>query len=73
MSFTPDTIVSGARDVSGHPLRLPARSLARRTGEAHSAINARVNREVGAPSVAKSTVEQLERANALLERAVANG
>ena len=44
--------------------------LARRTGDPHAAINARVNREVGAPSVAKSTVEQLERANALLERAV---
>jgi superfamily II DNA or RNA helicase len=47
--------------------------LARATGEAHSAINARVNREVGAPSVAKSTVDQLERANALLERAVSSG
>jgi superfamily II DNA or RNA helicase len=47
--------------------------LARATGEAHSAINARVNREVGAPSVAKSTVDQLERANALLERAVEEG
>ena len=46
--------------------------LARATGEAHSAINARVNREVGAPSVAKSTVDQLERANALLERLVAS-
>jgi superfamily II DNA or RNA helicase len=45
-------------------------TVARATGEAHSAINARINREVGAPSVAKSTVEQLERANALLERAV---
>jgi superfamily II DNA or RNA helicase len=44
--------------------------VARSTGEAHSAINARINREVGAVSVAKSTVEQLERANALLERAV---
>ena len=44
--------------------------VARSTGEAHSAINARINREVGAASVAKSTVEQLERANALLERAV---
>ena len=42
--------------------------VARATGEAHSAINARINREVGAPSVAKSTVDQLERANALLER-----
>jgi superfamily II DNA or RNA helicase len=48
-------------------------ALARATGEAHRAINARVNREVGALSVAKSTVEQLERANALLERAVASG
>jgi superfamily II DNA or RNA helicase len=46
--------------------------LARATGEAHAAINARINREVGAPSVAKATVEQLERANALLERAVAS-
>ncbi len=45
-------------------------TVARATGEAHSAINARINREVGAPSVAKSTVDQLERANALLERAV---
>ncbi len=44
--------------------------VARSTGETHAAINARINREVGAPSVAKSTVEQLERANALLERAV---
>jgi hypothetical protein len=30
-----------------------------------------VNREVGAASVAKSTVDQLERANALLEREIA--
>jgi predicted NAD/FAD-binding protein len=44
--------------------------LARSTGETHAAINARINREVGAPSVAKSTVDQLERANGLLERAV---
>ena len=43
-------------------------AVARRTGEAHRAINARVNREVGAASVAACTVEQLERANALLER-----
>ena len=42
--------------------------VARRTGEAHRAINARVNREVGAASVAACTVDQLERANALLER-----
>jgi superfamily II DNA or RNA helicase len=43
-------------------------AIARRTGEVHRAINARVNREVGAASVAACTVEQLERANALLER-----
>ena len=41
------------------------------TGEEHRAINARVNRDVGAASVAKSTVDQLERANAALEREIA--
>jgi superfamily II DNA or RNA helicase len=45
-------------------------AIARRTGEEHRTINARVNREVGAPSVAKSTLDQLERANALLERRI---
>ena len=34
-------------------------------------INARINRDVGAPSVAKSTVDQLEKANRLLEREAA--
>jgi superfamily II DNA or RNA helicase len=43
-------------------------AVARRTGEEHRTINGRANREVGAASVAKSTVEQLERANMLLER-----
>jgi superfamily II DNA or RNA helicase len=43
-------------------------ALARRTGEAHGAINARVNRDTGVASVTRATVEQLERANALLER-----
>jgi hypothetical protein len=46
-------------------------SLARRTGEPHRTINARLNREVGAPSVEKSTDDQLERANRLLERDIA--
>ena len=46
-------------------------AVARRTGEPHSAINGRVNRDVGAPSVAKATVEQLEKANRLLEREAA--
>jgi superfamily II DNA or RNA helicase len=45
--------------------------IARRTGEPHRAINARVNREIGVASVAACTVEQLERANALLEREAA--
>ena len=46
-------------------------TIARRTGEEHRAINARINRDVGAPSVAKATVEQLEKANRLLEREAA--
>jgi superfamily II DNA or RNA helicase len=46
-------------------------AIARRTGEPHRAINARVNREIGVASVAACTVEQLERANALLEREAA--
>jgi hypothetical protein len=46
-------------------------SLARRTGEEHRTINARLNRDTGAPSVAKATVEQLEKANTLLERELA--
>jgi hypothetical protein len=46
-------------------------SLARLTREEHRTINARINRGTGAPSVAKATVEQLEKANALLERELA--
>src|SRR5215204_1890011 len=46
-------------------------TIARRTGEEHRVINARINRDVGAPSVAKATVEQLEKANRLLEREAA--
>ena len=45
-------------------------AVARRTGEEHRVINARINRQVGAASVAKSTVEQLVKANSLLEREV---
>ena len=45
--------------------------IARATGEEHRTVNARINRAVGAASVAKSTVAQLERANALLEREAA--
>jgi superfamily II DNA or RNA helicase len=43
-------------------------AIARRTGEPHRAINARVNRETGVRSVDKATDEQLEAANRLLER-----
>ena len=46
-------------------------TISRRTGEEHRVINARVNRDVGAPSVAKATVDQLEKANRLLEREAA--
>ena len=45
--------------------------IARKTGEAHRTINGRLNREVGAVSVDKSTDEQLEKANRLLEKEVA--
>jgi superfamily II DNA or RNA helicase len=45
-------------------------ALARRTGEPHAAINARLNRQVGATSVAAATVDQLERANAALRQLV---
>jgi superfamily II DNA or RNA helicase len=46
-------------------------ALARRTGEPHRAINARLNRDVGARSVDQSTDAQLEKANRLLEREIA--
>jgi superfamily II DNA or RNA helicase len=46
-------------------------ALARRTREEHRVINARINRDTGAPSVAKATVEQLERANLALEKEIA--
>jgi superfamily II DNA or RNA helicase len=45
-------------------------ALARRTGASHREINARLNRDVGAPSVGKATLDQLERANALLAKRV---
>ena len=44
--------------------------IARKTGEAHAQVNARVNRQIGAESVNKSTDEQLEKANRLLEKEV---
>jgi superfamily II DNA or RNA helicase len=46
-------------------------TVARRTGEPHRTVNARVNRDVGARSVDDATDEQLERAIRLLEREIA--
>jgi superfamily II DNA or RNA helicase len=40
--------------------------ICRRTGEPHSQIHARMNRATGSKSVGAATVDQLERANALL-------
>jgi hypothetical protein len=40
--------------------------VARLTGETHQMVNARINRDTGAPSVSKATREQLEKANAVL-------
>ena len=45
--------------------------LARRTGEEHRAIHARINRATGAGTVSSATREQLERGNALLARELA--
>lgn len=42
--------------------------VARRTGESHRAVHGRINRAVGIASVAKATISQLEKGNALLER-----
>ncbi len=44
------------------------KALARRTGESHRAIHARINQASGAASVAAATVGQLEKGNAWLER-----
>jgi hypothetical protein len=43
-------------------------ALARRTGEPHRAVNARINRETGVKSVDTATDEQLEAAIRLLKR-----
>ncbi|HEY2636848.1 MAG TPA: hypothetical protein VGI54_05620, partial [Solirubrobacteraceae bacterium] len=45
-------------------------ALARKTGASHREINARVNEEVGARSVGAATIDQLERANAVLAKRV---
>ena len=42
--------------------------LARRTGEEHRSIHARINRATGASSVGAATRDQLERGNQLLSR-----
>ena len=43
-------------------------ALARKTKTTHQAVNGEINRAVGAASVGQATLEQLERANRLLER-----
>ena len=63
---------SGASACAPSATRWSARSRAA-TGEAHAQVNARINRQVGAESVNKSTDEQLEKANRLLEKEVARG
>lgn len=42
--------------------------VSRRTGEGHREIHARINRELGISSVAKATIQQLEKGNELLLR-----
>jgi hypothetical protein len=42
--------------------------VARKTGEAHSAVHARINHATGAASVGAATREQLEKGNRLLAR-----
>jgi superfamily II DNA or RNA helicase len=42
--------------------------VARRTGETHRAVHARVNRKTGCSSVGRATAEQLERGNTWLRR-----
>jgi superfamily II DNA or RNA helicase len=51
----------------GERSRLVA-DLARRTGKSHREIQARINRDARARSVASATIDQLERGNAILRR-----
>lgn len=46
-------------------------AVARRTGEAHRVVHARINRATGAPSVAKATADQLETGNRILAKEAA--
>ena len=46
-------------------------AVSRLTGEPHKVINARVNRETGAPSVTAASAAQLQKGNTLLEREAA--
>jgi hypothetical protein len=75
----PAGVPSRAEAETGHERRTRLRderrtlvaATSRRTGEAHRAIHARVNRETGARSVASATEQQLERGNRLLARTLA--
>jgi superfamily II DNA or RNA helicase len=62
------TGAQGRRERLRDERRALVAAIARRTGEPHRAIHARVNRATGAPSVSGATAAQLERGNALLER-----
>jgi hypothetical protein len=70
-AFTTTTAAPETRHDRRERLRDERRTLvaavARRTGEAHRAIHARVNRATGADSVTAASAEQLERGNRLLE------
>ena len=61
----------GRRERLREERRALVAAVARRTGEPHRAIHARVNRATGARSVSAATAVQLERGNALLSREAA--
>jgi superfamily II DNA or RNA helicase len=71
-AFTAPAVAPESRHDTRERLRDERRTLvaavARRTGEAHRAIHARVNQATGAASVTAASAEQLARGNRLLER-----
>jgi hypothetical protein len=63
----PETASAARRRLRAERSRLAA-LVAGRTGEAHSAVHARINRATGVTSVGAATREQLEKGNELLVR-----
>ncbi|HEX6461306.1 MAG TPA: DEAD/DEAH box helicase [Thermoleophilaceae bacterium] len=61
----PETASAARRRLRGERSRLAA-LVARKTGEPHSAVHARINRATGVTSVGAATREQLEKGNRLL-------